>query len=291
MNKRCYIVSVFVIIISMCMTFPVYAADTAYTENENFYNEEEFEDVAAAVYGDEMLLQQGITGGTEQYSANATEEGDLTGAYKLHYTEASDFYPALSTGGIMNIIEDEYVWKVPFSGGYIAEVVPTENNEWSVSGFREPLTGPEFSDVSDDTIDMNIVENRIKEIDPSLDINNVYAKCIMVGEYHTNFVCIENAGEEYIIPFGTRPDLTGLENGKVYTPLELKTALDESFTPYDGEYTTEEIHQMNSIGGGGIVEETQRNGVSAPIAILIMLLVVVVCLVALNVIKRKKVQR
>jgi hypothetical protein len=47
--------------------------------------------------------------------------------------------------------------------------------------------------------------------------------------YHTSFVLCEIDNSEYLIPYGSRPDLTGLENGKLYTRKEVSQILSQTF--------------------------------------------------------------
>ena len=83
----------------------------------------------------------------------------------------------------------------------------------------------------------------------SADVNEVTELlCFEAAMYHTNFVYMKMADGEFLIPYGSRPDLTGLENGELYTPQEVSNTLAISF---DGVYSTDE--------NAGVATQEYRN--------------------------------
>ena len=82
--------------------------------------------------------------------------------------------------------------------------------------------------------------------------------CFEAAMYHTNFLYMKTADGEYLIPYGSRPDLTDLENGELYTPQEVSEILAVSF---ESGYSADEIaglgtqnsETMTTLAIGGVV--------------------------------------
>ena len=76
--------------------------------------------------------------------------------------------------------------------------------------------------------------------------------------YHTNFLYMKTADGEYLIPYGSRPDLTDLENGELYTPQEVSEILAVSFeSGYSADENaglgTQNSDTMTTLAIGGVV--------------------------------------
>ena len=153
-----------------------------------------------------------------------TEEQLLNG-YKIFSLAEPDFIAALQKGkGLSDIISDRYVWIVSTASNDRIKVVEDEG-VWRVVGYSSSDSG----EASTNIVRMEEVYGAITELNQESDEANVTVQCFEAPMYHTDFVYINIDDFDYLMPFGNRPDLTGLENGAIYTPQEVCGILGESF--------------------------------------------------------------
>ena len=219
MKKTIKIGIVVLLMICFCALSANAAGITGAEIEENLlFDELEYPKIVAAMGGEYGLLQ----------------------GYKV-YTLSQDLLSGLKGDGrISDLISEEYVWDVPSSTGWVSRLSMVDG-AWKVIGATTP------SDAN--TAVSNIVD--VKAVNAALttlaDAGNsgFRLQCFRAPRYATTFVLIESGDGEYLVPFGARPDFTGLENGKLYSRREVWQALELNFgTVADG-----------NLNGGGIAAE------------------------------------
>lgn len=207
------------------LAIPTFAADCTVSSYSDFFDASEFEKVQEAVLNTDFLYEKGVLNGTR---ATVGSESQLGASYKIHTLTQPDLVTALQSGeSISSIISKDYIWVVPTSDNESIRVDDIDG-AWEVIGYSTPVSANAVTDlIQTDTLNAEIStlgtdKNNISEV-----------ICFEVPMYHTNFVYMKAAEDEVLIPYGSRPDLTGLENGKLYSPQEVSDILAVSF---DGVY-------------------------------------------------------
>lgn len=179
------------------------------TENSNFaniYSDEEFEEVVGDVDRIEWL---------DLASANSGERSVYP--YKVHYMSSEDFSELLGQGNeVKEIADTDYKWTVPVNSNEVT--VAKTGGKWEVVGSGT------ISDISD-IIDVKSFKHQYA--DRYEDMNMV---CVNVVDYHTPFILYTLNGKGYVIPYSSRPDFTGLKNGKSYSLKEAQKILKMNFS-------------------------------------------------------------
>ncbi len=195
--------SVMALIVSVC----AYADGTAKFDCKNysgFYDENEFAEITRDLRGD-CIAEEAV-------------------AYKVYTSNVPWFFEKLSEGAsVSELVEDEYHWLLPRNNS-VAYVEKGEDNKWEAVG---SATAP----TDDDTIKSNIVRfdevnsaiNSLGEPSEAKDI-----RCVNLPEYHSYFVLVTLSDAIYVVPYSTRPDFTGLENGALYSSDEAMTILKQN---------------------------------------------------------------
>lgn len=255
-----------------CIIFSVsvFAAETDIESFKTVFDTSEFSEIEEAVKSDQLLIKDKIV---DKDSAVLFGSSEIT-AYKLYSIRTSDFIDAMlvETNG-RDIISDDYVWVVATPENQIIRVAKNDQNEWRVLGYKE------FDDKEAQT---DIVqESKLNsDIESRFDGNVQYCVFFEVSMYNTTFAYIEVEGEHYYIPFGSRPDLTGLENGKFYSSTEVGSILNKMFPDV---YRSEE----NSGSRMNVSRESQSNEKTRPIIISVVGVVTVICIGLLIINKRR----
>lgn len=179
---------------------------------------------------------------------NAIEEFQprIDEGYYLYSLLMPDIVMTLEKGSSIkdNISETCYII-VPIENGYIKYL---KDDNGIVSYVGDVL----FNGSSKNTNIVNI------SVVKSILNNKKYAKAtdvkaIEVPMYQTSFVYFRSNNEEYLIPFGSRPDLTGLENGKVYNVTDCLSVLSTTW----GDVSVDGDGRSN--GNGGYVGSFSKN--------------------------------
>jgi len=161
-----------------------------------------------------------------------TNELDAAKAFKVFRFKRHDIVQGYQeSGSLVDLVSDEYTWVLPLNdvGIKIVIIKDPENNNWRISGVNNTLTG--LKKVSPDIeYDLAKMANEIplEQID--------YLSFVKADMYFTEFILLANDDGEYVIPYGTGPDLTGLENGKVYDAKTAINILAENFAGENGNY-------------------------------------------------------
>lgn len=189
------------------------------TENPNFsniYSDEEFEEVVGDVDRIEWL---------DLASANSGERSVYP--YKMHDMSSEDFSELHGKDSeIKEIADTDYNWTVPVNSNEVT--VMKVDGKWQIVGTG---TIPDISDIVDVKMFKCLYADHYE---------NMNMVCVNVIDYHTSFILYTLNGKEYVIPYSSRPDFTGLKNGKSYPLKDAQEILKGNFsydtTDADGEY-------------------------------------------------------
>lgn len=144
---------------------------------------------------------------------------DITSSYKAYRMGANDLAALadLKTAAVDLNGYDVY-WHLVSRDGSVALLKKTDN-KWKAIGTSVPQKNVR------DTMpaDLTAKAPQINAGLAGLGADASFIACIEVPDYHTTFLLLSDNGGLSVMPFGSRPDLTELENGKVYS---LNTALD-----------------------------------------------------------------
>lgn len=169
---------------------------------------------------------------------------DLENAYWVNTFGGIDFVKEYEKIGELSslITEENGYWVIPTDTGYEASA-RDEGSGLTFSGLAYPMN-PEAAALAGekDITKKAILEKVLQE--EGLE-NHVSDSCyINSGRYRTLFYyCKNENGEELLIPYGSRPDFTGLVNGKVYRVPEVTEILKQTMPQSETENWTN--------GGGG----------------------------------------
>lgn len=247
----------FLILLMLCLNISVTvsAESKDLLDYYEIYDDAEFQKIKKQIYNSEMLIDEGIV--KESGSAN---EICFLESYKLYLLKDYELLKGLMEGQkVVDLISDKYVWIAVTQQRNIIRIAH-KMNEWEVLGYSIPLSDSAITEM----IDIKSANTMLKKaFDDSKDIVNVL--CFEAPMYHTNFVYIQGIEKDYLIPFGSRPDLTGLHNGELYTPYEVARILQKSF---------EGVYESENNAGAVPVSETNSGikmiiGVSVGIVVLL----------------------
>ena len=152
-------------------------------------------------------------------AGSALTDGSPADCYKVHSMTPAEFR-ALASGRAqyadMSDNDENLRWYIFTAGGNIAQAQKS-NGKWTVTG-----STVDGKAASDGALTPSVLNEHLSAMPSD-------AFCIDVPEYHTSFIVFSANDEAHVLPFGSRPDLTGLENGKEYTAREAADILSKSF--------------------------------------------------------------
>ena len=186
----------------------------------------EFCEILDVIQCDPLLNANGIL----------VNEETILSAYRVYELIQSDFVSAHQKGvSVHDMISGDYYWLV-YTSDKITIKVSKNEGVWGVLGYSKQSETASTSDMVD-----------LALISASLNSKTDYI-CFEAPMYYTMFVlCGDDEG--FLIPFGTRPDLTGLENGQFYTIEEVAEILLTTFSESNPQDTN----------SGGQIRDTNGN--------------------------------
>ena len=204
MNKKIFIMIVLSIFCLSCSGFSVFADDdTNYRELESLFNSEECE-LINDIIDDSSLFEGGITANTNTCSINNSSDNTVYKQYSLY---ADELITADANGEkLSNYLSDTYCWIVEKSGSFVKVVL--KDGEWESIGYAT-YTQDSDTDISD-TSEFEQKLSTLQSKNEGVDIDTVF---FYIAECKTSFAYISAGENEYLIPYGSRLDFTGLENG------------------------------------------------------------------------------
>ncbi len=151
------------------------------------------------------------------------EQFDYENAYKVYeFAEPDIITQFQKQGSIQGILSDTFTWYVPTSAQNLAYVRRAEDG-WEVLRFQK-------QNISDALAQSAIVDKATLSRTLSQKLRGAAElRYVVSNRYHTTFAYIRSEDGEYLVPYGSRPDLTGLANGTVYKADEAIDILRENF--------------------------------------------------------------
>lgn len=197
----------------------------------------------------------------------AEDKSERTLPYKRYDVTNPDFIYRLADGEkLADMISSEYRWIVPGKNS-VADVVMTEENKWHTIGYATYIQESlDDGSVQKDIVDDNAVNSAIEKLSGGSadEIEDVI--CVHSTEYFTDFVCVVMSDKTHLIPFGSRPDFTGLANGTVYSPNEATEILLQTVDVIvDDDYDDD----VTELGGLGVKLRRPKNNIKINLLILI----------------------
>lgn len=273
-------------------SFRVYAASTAeqFIRDQQASYDSQREEIARFLEEsrDEIDHTLSLTPST-LLDGKASPVGEfwVDSAYPVHFFEHPDFVSYYwEHGRIDTNIQPDYRWNVPTSNGYLIAVGQTLSGTWD----KISMIGTDFLPTESLTDISGVFDRQklLKTIESCPEIQTVSQISYIDSPMYTSttFIYIRSGEQEFLIPYGPRPDFTGLENGKLY-PIEEAADILEVTSPQrvyssDGEAI---------YGGGGASPETPASSADGNSAFLIaggiVLAALVIGAVVLLLVKRK----
>lgn len=199
------------------------------------------------------------------YTGAVPASENVTLSEYKEYSVSFKFLEGLSKGTpIEELLPDDYAWMIP-SGNSLAKAV-LKDGAWKVIGYS--YATPEQianNEADDDSIRIDKINSAIETITSNGSVIKDVV-CVKVVGYFSTFVCIVS-DETYLIPFCSRPDFTGLINGKLYSASDVYETLlhtmgngesshnAEIINGRDLSELTDEEFMMLEFGGGGSVKQ------------------------------------
>lgn len=208
------------VLLIMVMLVVFSASNLAYAQTDMnlVVDVDEWEEIKKIVYGDNSLLSDMEINANDFASLKGSndESEQVRQGYKLYALGVFDFVAQINSGKTLEeLITEDYVWIVPTLDNQKIKVTE-KKGEWCVSGYSVPSSVSDATDI----IQLEDISTAAQAF--SNDSRNIEKiQCIEAPLYHTNFVFILMEEGEFLIPYGSRPDLTGLENGAMYSVREV----------------------------------------------------------------------
>lgn len=215
--------------------------DISYKSNSFIYDESEFSEVKKAILENTELSKNKIV--SDQLKDKISEQ--FINPYKLYTITDPEFLSELNdSASFSELIGNTYSWIIPTKDNNIIKV-KNNNDKWEVLGYSTPtdLTTSESDIIQFDKIDTKITTSAKNKSNPL-----EKAVCFEIPYYHTNFIYLSESNNHYLIPYSSRPDLTGLQNGKIYRITEVSKILNSTFP----------VGTDNDKNGGGIANQIEN---------------------------------
>jgi len=140
------------------------------------------------------------------------ENPDLVKAYKNHK-------------GFDKNISKDYNWLAPVTvdgqDTLLGKFDKDENNQWSMIGFSDSIKTDAYSFFTS--------KEAIAEVLAKINVKNASEiKFIAADLYKTNIIYIRKGNDEFGVPFTSKPEIVGVENGKLYPMADLVKVLEKN---------------------------------------------------------------
>lgn len=270
MNKKTIFFLISLILIFGCFVLPAFATDgESASDIKSIYDSSEINEVLKAI-GDDALINK-YEASQKSSVQNASSEN--LSPYKLYSISPLEFSD-INSEVVKNIIASEdYRWIVPNDTSQVI-TVGKNGNKWKVLGYSTSESDLESAEAVLGESVNGILKTSQNEGDSKIQGVNSTEEylCFEVPQYHTYFLGMFSESESYVIPYSSRPDLTGLENGKKYSAEAAEKILSASFNISEANYNT-----ANENGGGTGSKITLGNTLwllSIPAAALVVFLLI-----------------
>lgn len=280
MNKKTISILIFLSTLTLvvnCSIITIFADNYDDTsEIKNIYDSTEIGEVFQTIENDALINNSTATYENSEQKINNEE----LSPYKIYSISPQEFSDINIDYVVKNKIKsDDYKWIVPDNNKRVIKV-GKKQGKWEVLGYStfenntegaEILLSKSVNNILTTTHE-SVLTNSVDGIKNN-NLSETYI-CFEIPQYHTYFVGLFSENESYVIPYGSRPDLTGLENGKKYSIENANKILTVNFG----------ITESNYDNGGGISNKTNNN----PLLILLVPVVLLILLLLILFFKPKK---
>lgn len=234
------------LIIVLCFTIlstvTVFAQECYDYRKENICNFEEYEEICG--------MEKNILGTFSHTDDTGNKKNvtklDISKGVKVLRFDAKDFIEQLNSDAVIQYLAnyDDYCWRIPVqdrgeNGADYAVVYMNYSGKWSyyTTSSENKIGSQQVEYIFDlDLVDQILSENEmIPEQLYAIGISNIGLDCIVV----------QSQGEIGIIPFASRPEFLGVDNGKVYSPEAMSQKIKDYLDASSYDFTAE-----NASGGG-----------------------------------------
>lgn len=215
MKMKKMIVLLLTVALILIMGISCFAEGSSYKQNKHLYEEEEYNEAVKIMYADHLQME-GIV------SDYKNPEKDIVVACKLSYI-CKNVYEELTQGEFFDdYLEELKCWTFITEDGD-SVIAINKNGKYEELEWVKPYVGNQNF-----VIDFGKVEKAIEYIGTTISDEDVVVKLISMEElYVYRVVYIRYKGEQFFIPFSNNSDVTGLENGKMYTLNDMITYLEK----------------------------------------------------------------
>ena len=259
MNKKTISILIFLSTLTLvvnCSIITIFADNYDDTsEIKNIYDSTEIGEVFQTIENDALINNSTATYENSEQKINNEE----LSPYKIYSISPQEFSDINIDYVVKNKIKsDDYKWIVPDNNKRVIKV-GKKQGKWEVLGYStfenntegaEILLSKSVNNILTTTHE-SVLTNSVDGIKNN-NLSETYI-CFEIPQYHTYFVGLFSDNESYVIPYGSRPDLTGLENGKKYSIENANKILTVNFG----------ITESNYDNGGGISNKTNNKIQSA----------------------------
>lgn len=218
----------------------------------DFFDANEYAEVIEDISGDYLMTEVNALENRSLMTYNAENGAEVT-AYKVYDITSVNFIDELSKGTkISGLLPEKYSWLIP-GQNTLVNVIFNEENKWETAWFRDETQKIPNSIVQNDVVQFDVVNSAVENLrlNSSSEVTNVV--CVDLVAFRTYFVCVEFTDKTYLIPFGSRPDFTGLENGALYSPDEVEALLKQNMSEHFDQ--TNNTGEMLYGGFGGLIND------------------------------------
>lgn len=293
--KKYAVFTLIFIVFCFCITPNVYAGNVYAAEIEYMYDASEFAVIENALELDSADENMYVT---DNSVASTTKASSLS-PYKLFSISAADLSELSENPDKINeIVSGEYKWLVSDELGQVKKIGKI-NDEWQVLGYSTSENETEQAAVTQSRFVKNILNANETAAVPgnsadssAVNVTETYI-CFEVVQYHTSFIGCFSDNESYVMPFGNRPDLTGLENGKKYSIKEASEALSAKFSSGDANVNSGSVNtgsDVQKLNADNIEADNNKNNTVQTTILIISVFVAVSILVILLYRKKEKLQ-
>lgn len=153
----------------------------------------------------------------------------ITSSYKAYRLSAAAFAALADTSATPDLSGFDVYWHMIAADGSDT-LLKNENNGWQAMG--KSLPGESDAGTMSTIVGTASATSGAQPISAlsqlGADANCV--ACIAVPDHHTTFILFSDQGELSVIPYGSRPDLTELKNGELYSLNKALDILSESMS-------------------------------------------------------------
>lgn len=228
MKRKSIIVIMLVLLSLLSCSFTVKA--TGNSISHFIYDNIEYSEILSSINNDVFLKYRDVDWQNET-------------AYKLYQLTFADLQNYNNIESITDYISSfNYQWRVVNNSGETIHIAKIEDT-WNVLGYSSPSDLSNKAEISFNKIQNVIDNNTLSEQEEKSMI------LFEIPDCHTSILMFTKNGDCIFVPFGSRPDLTGLSNEKQYSYQEIISTLQKNI-----DETNEPIDS-----NGGMLQKNQTN--------------------------------